>query len=49
MITCVTDLAWGDTGKGKIVDSIANEYDALVRFNGGPNAGHTVYANGKKD
>ena len=48
MITCVTDLAWGDTGKGKIVDSIASEYDALVRFNGGPNAGHTVYANGKK-
>lgn len=48
MITCVTDLAWGDTGKGKIVDSIAGDYDAIVRFNGGPNAGHTVYANGKK-
>jgi adenylosuccinate synthase len=48
MLTCVTDLAFGDTGKGKIVDAITHEYDTLVRFNGGPNAGHTIVVNGEK-
>lgn len=48
MFTCVTDLAFGDTGKGKIVDAIAHNYDTLVRFNGGPNAGHTIVVNGEK-
>jgi adenylosuccinate synthase len=48
MLTCVTDLAFGDTGKGKIVDAIAHEYDVLVRFNGGPNAGHTIVVDGEK-
>jgi adenylosuccinate synthase len=48
MFTCVTDLAFGDTGKGKIVDAISHQYDTLVRFNGGPNAGHTIVVNGEK-
>ncbi|NDE08512.1 MAG: hypothetical protein EBZ89_14150, partial [Chloroflexi bacterium] len=40
----VVGLGWGDEGKGKIVDAIAAEKGArlVLRFNGGPNAGHTV-------
>ena len=41
-------LQWGDEGKGKIVDFLAPQYDAVARFQGGPNAGHTLYINGKK-
>ena len=41
-------LAWGDEGKGKIVSAKAKHYDYVCRWNGGPNAGHTVYVNGKK-
>jgi len=41
-------LQWGDEGKGKISNSIAKEYDIVCRWNGGPNAGHTVYINEKK-
>jgi adenylosuccinate synthase len=48
MFTSVTVLAFGDTGKGKIVDAIAQEYQIVVRFNGGPNAGHTIVVNGEK-
>lgn len=48
MLTCVTDLAFGDTGKGKIVDAIAHQYDIVVRYNGGPNAGHTVVVGNDK-
>ena len=33
---------WGDEGKGKVVDYLAGKTDAVVRFAGGPNAGHTV-------
>lgn len=40
--TCVVGLAWGDEGKGKIVDLLCADYDVVVRFNGGANAGHTV-------
>ena len=40
--TCVVGLGWGDEGKGKIVDLLCAEYDVVVRFNGGANAGHTV-------
>ncbi len=40
--TCVVGLAWGDEGKGKIVDLLCDDYDIVVRFNGGANAGHTV-------
>ena len=41
-------LQWGDEGKGKIVDYLAGGYDAVVRFNGGSNAGHTVVIGEKK-
>ena len=45
--TCVVGLQWGDEAKGKIVDLLGDEFDFVVRFNGGANAGHTVVANGK--
>ncbi|MCX7845219.1 MAG: adenylosuccinate synthase [Dictyoglomaceae bacterium] len=38
---------WGDEGKGKIIDWVAQKAEAVVRFNGGNNAGHTVVVNGK--
>ncbi|MCC7224789.1 MAG: adenylosuccinate synthase [Chitinophagales bacterium] len=41
-------LQWGDEGKGKIVDYLAHQYDIVARFQGGPNAGHTLYYNGNK-
>jgi adenylosuccinate synthase len=39
---------WGDEGKGKVVDVIAPEYSAIARFQGGPNAGHTLMFEGRK-
>jgi adenylosuccinate synthase len=45
--TCVVGLQWGDEAKGKIVDLLGDQFDYVVRFNGGANAGHTVVANGK--
>lgn len=44
----VVGLQWGDEGKGKIVDILAEKSDAVVRFNGGSNAGHTVVVNNTK-
>lgn len=41
-------LQWGDEGKGKIVDLMAGEYDVVARFQGGPNAGHTLHVKDKK-
>ncbi|THH37546.1 adenylosuccinate synthase [Neolewinella litorea] len=41
-------LQWGDEGKGKIVDVLAPRYDIIARFQGGPNAGHTLIFDGKK-
>ncbi len=41
-------LQWGDEGKGKIVDFLTPKYDIVARFQGGPNAGHTIEFNGKK-
>jgi len=41
-------LQWGDEGKGKIVDYLAPEYDIIARFQGGPNAGHTLEFDGIK-
>ncbi|MBD0823950.1 adenylosuccinate synthase [Aestuariibaculum marinum] len=41
-------LQWGDEGKGKIVDVLTSNYDIIARFQGGPNAGHTLVFNGKK-
>ncbi len=44
----VVGTQWGDEGKGKIVDVLAEKADLIVRFQGGNNAGHTVVVNGKK-
>lgn len=44
----IVGLAWGDEGKGKISSALAKNYDMICRWNGGPNAGHTVYLKGKK-
>ena len=41
-------LQWGDEGKGKIVDVLTPKYDIIARFQGGPNAGHTIEFDGKK-
>ena len=41
-------LQWGDEGKGKIVDYLADQYDIVARFQGGPNAGHTIIINDQK-
>jgi len=41
-------LQWGDEGKGKIVDVFTSKYDIIARFQGGPNAGHTLVFNGRK-
>ncbi|MCB9256838.1 MAG: adenylosuccinate synthase [Chitinophagales bacterium] len=41
-------LQWGDEGKGKIVDYLAPNYDIIARFQGGPNAGHTLVVNKEK-
>ena len=41
-------LQWGDEGKGKIVDVLTSNYDIIARFQGGPNAGHTLVFNDKK-
>lgn len=41
-------LQWGDEGKGKLVDILSPSYDIIARFQGGPNAGHTLIFNGKK-
>ncbi len=41
-------LQWGDEGKGKIVDVLTPKYDIIARFQGGPNAGHTIEIKGNK-
>ena len=41
-------LQWGDEGKGKIVDVLTPSYDIIARFQGGPNAGHTLEFEGEK-
>lgn len=41
-------LQWGDEGKGKVVDVLTPEYDVVARFQGGPNAGHTLEFEGEK-
>jgi adenylosuccinate synthase len=47
-VDIIVGLAWGDEGKGKISSAMAKDYDMVCRWNGGPNAGHTVYLYGKK-
>lgn len=48
MVDVLLGLQWGDEGKGKIVDFLAKKYDIIARFQGGPNAGHTLYLGDKK-
>ena len=45
---CVVGLQWGDEGKGKIVDAVSRDFDIVVRYQGGNNAGHTVVVGGEK-
>ena len=42
MVTAIVGANWGDEGKGKITDLLANESDIVIRFQGGANAGHTI-------
>lgn len=44
---CIVGLQWGDEGKGKIVDYYADGFEAVVRYNGGSNAGHTIVIGGR--
>ena len=41
-VDVVLGLQWGDEGKGKIVDVLAERYNIIARFQGGPNAGHSI-------
>lgn len=47
-IDILLGLQWGDEGKGKVVDALTPKYDIVTRFQGGPNAGHTIKFEGKK-
>ncbi len=47
-IDVLLGLQWGDEGKGKVVDVLTSKYDIIARFQGGPNAGHTIEFDGKK-
>lgn len=42
-VTVIVGVQWGDEGKGKVIDMLAEKASMVVRFSGGPNAGHTVY------
>ena len=44
----VVGAQWGDEGKGKVIDLLTNQAEAVVRFQGGHNAGHTLVINGQK-
>src|ERR1041384_7496881 len=48
MNLCVLGAQWGDEGKGKIVDLLTPRFSIVARYQGGHNAGHTVYVSGKK-
>lgn len=48
MTTVVIGAQWGDEGKGKIVDFLAEDAEDIIRFSGGANAGHTIVKNGEK-
>ena len=47
-VDVILGLQWGDEGKGKIVDTLTKPYKVVCRFQGGPNAGHTLYIDGEK-
>ena len=44
----IVGIQWGDEGKGKIVDLLAQKYDVVARYQGGHNAGHTIWVDGKR-
>ena len=44
---CIVGAQWGDEGKGKVVDLLAEQADMVVRFQGGNNAGHTIVRDGE--
>ncbi len=48
MVDVLLGLQWGDEGKGKIADYLTPKYDVVARFQGGPNAGHSLEFNGQK-
>src|SRR5690242_7806799 len=48
MVDIILGLQWGDEGKGKIADYFTPQYDVVARFQGGPNAGHSLEFEGKK-
>src|SRR5437762_4698264 len=48
MNLAILGAQWGDEGKGKIVDLVTPHFSIVARYQGGHNAGHTVYVNGKK-
>ncbi|MFN4226841.1 MAG: adenylosuccinate synthase [Candidatus Ratteibacteria bacterium] len=48
MVTIVLGTQWGDEGKGKVIDNLAEKFDIIARYQGGANAGHTVVVNNKK-
>ena len=47
-VDVVLGLQWGDEGKGKVVDVLTPAYQVIARFQGGPNAGHSLHFEGKK-
>ena len=47
-VDVILGLQWGDEGKGKVVDVLTPNYSVVARFQGGPNAGHTLEFNGEK-
>jgi len=48
MVTIVIGTQWGDEGKGKVIDYLAESHQVVARYQGGANAGHTVVVNGKR-
>ncbi|MGH9405046.1 MAG: adenylosuccinate synthase [Terriglobia bacterium] len=46
--TILVGVQWGDEGKGKVVDALADQFDIIARYQGGANAGHTVVVDGRK-
>ena len=47
MIIVIIGAQWGDEGKGKVVDLLADRFDIVARYQGGHNAGHSVYVGNK--
>ena len=48
MLTAIVGINWGDEGKGRMVDLLSQGYEVVCRYQGGNNAGHTIYVQGEK-